>query len=313
MKTLATSSTLANTPSTNGVQAASVPTSAAEGIDRRTGLSRAEFIRLYRNPKRPVILTDATRDWPARSKFTFEFFKSQMGEREVLIRNKTYKLGAFIDQLLASTAENPAPYPCKLNLRDGFSDLAPDVSPRYDLANPDRVGSRLVGQRFLDGLSDFEIFLGGPGGEFPYLHYDYLGLFAYINMMQGEKEFTVYSPDQAQYLYVNPVTGWTSLVENHHRPDLERYPLLAKTRPVKAVLRAGETLFIPSGWWHTAKSLTPSISVAFDQLCASNWGFFRRDCCRQRAGRPFKRAMAWAALTGAGWILSTQEWMRGVR
>jgi histone arginine demethylase JMJD6 len=300
----------------NTLSAAPITTQATNeadgtGVDRRSGLSRADFIRLYRNPKLPVILTDATRDWPALGKFTFEFFQKHLGEREVTIRDKVYKLGEFIDLLLHSTPENPAPYPCKLNLRDGFADLAADVSPRYDLANPDRVASPLVMQRFLDGLSDFEIFLGGPGGEFPYLHYDYLGLFAYINMIQGEKEFTIYTPDQEPYLYVNPRTHWTSMVENHHRPDLERYPLMAKTRPIKAVLRAGETLFIPSGWWHTAKSLTPSISVAFDQLCASNWAFFRRDCCRQRDGRPLKKALAWAALTGGGWILSMQEWLRG--
>jgi histone arginine demethylase JMJD6 len=168
-------------------------------------------------------------------------------------------------------------------------------------------------QRFLDGLNDLEVFLGGPGGEFPYLHYDYLGLFAYINMIVGEKEFTIYSPDQEPYLYVNPETGWTSTIENHHRPDLDKYPLLAKTRPIKAVLKAGETLFIPCGWWHTARSLTPSISVAFDQLCSSNWSFFVRDCLRQRRGRALKRAMARTALAASGLLLSTLELLRGER
>ena len=200
-------------------------------IDRRTGLSRAEFIRQYRDPLRPVILTDATRDWPALKTFNFEFFKKELGDREVVIRNKKYRLGEFIDLLLTSTRENPAPYPCKLNLRKEFAELVPTFS-RYDLANPDRAGSPLVMKRFLDGLNDLEVFLGGPGGEFPYLHYDYLGLFAYINMIVGEKEFTIYSPDQEPFLYVNPETGWTSTIENHHRPDLEKYPLLAKTRPI---------------------------------------------------------------------------------
>ena len=141
-------------------------------------------------------------------------------------------------------------------------------------------------KRYLDGLYDLEVFIGGPGGEFPYLHYDYLGLFAYINMVVGSKEFTIYPPDQEPLLYVNPEVPWISTVENHHQPDLAKYPLLAQTRPIKVVLTAGETLFIPSGWWHTARSLTPSISVAFDQLCSSNWRFFTRDCCRASAWTP---------------------------
>ncbi len=258
-----------------------------------------------------MILTDATKGWPALAKFTFDFFKNQVGERPVTIGKKKYRLGEFIDVLLASSLENPAPYPCKLNLRAEFADLAADA-PRYDLANPDRVHSPLLQRRFLDGLYDLEVFIGGPGGEFPYLHYDYLGLFAYINMIVGEKEFTIYAPHEEPYLYVNPDTGWTSTVENHHQPDLNKYPLLTKTHPVKVVLTAGETLFIPSGWWHTARSLTPSISVAFDQLCSSNWSFFVRDCCRARPGR-FKTLATRMLLTAVGGLLSVKERLTGGR
>ena len=53
----------------------------------------------------------------------------------------------------------------------------------------------------LNDLYDLEIFFGGPGGEFPYLHYDFLGLYAYINQIYGEKEFTIFPPEQQKYLY----------------------------------------------------------------------------------------------------------------
>ena len=282
-------------------------------IERRGNLSVAEFIRDYRDPLKPVILTDATKDWPALKTLRFETLKERFGARDVVIGNKKYKLGDFIDLLLASSVEKPAPYPCKLNLRADFADLAPEVQPRYDLANPNRVGSPLILKRFLDGLYDLEVFLGGPGGEFPYLHYDYLGLFAYINQIVGEKEFTVYSPDQEPYLYVDPEEGWISKMKNHHNPDLAEYPLYAKTTPIKFVLQPGETLFIPSGWWHTARSLTPSISVAFDQLCASNWGFFKRDCLRMRKASGVKRWIAAGALNMAGALLSIKERVAGKR
>lgn len=304
--------TLTSNQAVTGSTAPSVETEAGPEIviERRSGLTRAEFIRRYRDPMVPVILTDATRDWPARSKFTFDFFKERMGRREVVIGNKKYQLGEFIDLLLKSTRDKPAPYPCKLNLREEFADLAADIN-RYDLAQPDRVGSRLIPRRCLDGLYDLEVFLGGPGGEFPYLHYDYLGLFAYINMIVGEKEFTIYTPHQGRYLYPKAEARWVSAVENHHQPDLEKYPLLAQTRPVKITLSAGETLFIPSGWWHTARSLTPSISVAFDQLCSSNWKFFTDECCWTRQG--WKKAMIRTMLTGAGMILGAKEWLRGTK
>ena len=42
-------------------------------IEQRAGLSLAEFDATYRE-QRPVILTDACNDWPARKKWTFDFF-----------------------------------------------------------------------------------------------------------------------------------------------------------------------------------------------------------------------------------------------
>ena len=102
-------------------------------------------------------------------------------------------------------------------------------------------------------------------------------------------------------------------MKNHHNPDLAEYPLYAKTTPIKFVLQPGETLFIPSGWWHTARSLTPSISVAFDQLCASNWGFFKRDCLRMRKASGVKRLIAAGALNMAGALLGIKERVAGKR
>ena len=76
-------------------------------IDRRSGLTRDEFIYHYRDRLLPVILTDAMKDWSAPAKFTFEFFKEQLGDREVIIDSKKYKLGELIDVLLSSTREKP--------------------------------------------------------------------------------------------------------------------------------------------------------------------------------------------------------------
>ncbi len=99
------------------VTAGASAVSPALTIDRAAGLSRGEFIRRHRDPKRPVILTDAIKDWPALAQFTFDFFKRTHGGRTVVIGNKKYLLGDFIDLLLQSTPQKPAPYPCKLNLR----------------------------------------------------------------------------------------------------------------------------------------------------------------------------------------------------
>lgn len=40
-----------------------------------------------------------------------------------------------------------------------------------------------------------------------------------------------------------------------------------------------ETLFVPAGWWHTARILSTSITVSINAANQPNWGQFSRDYC----------------------------------
>ncbi|MFI4969678.1 MAG: transcription factor, partial [Lysobacterales bacterium] len=81
-------------------------------VERIAGIGVAEFAARYRKPRRPVILTDALRDWPALERFTPDFFRREFADRPVRIRGRNYRLGEVIAMQQASSAENPAPYPC---------------------------------------------------------------------------------------------------------------------------------------------------------------------------------------------------------
>src|SRR5262249_21059965 len=149
---------------------------------------------------------------------------------------KKYRLREFLDLLEHSTADRPAPYPCKLDLRrPEFAALVADVSPRPALTYPDRTPSKPL-RRFFDYLDELEIFIGGPGGEFPYLHYDYLGFYAFINQIYGQKEFVIYPPGQEELLYIDEDHPWKSRVDNVFKPNLEQFPLFAQAKPVVEVL-----------------------------------------------------------------------------
>ncbi|MGP1665932.1 MAG: cupin-like domain-containing protein, partial [Rhodanobacter sp.] len=156
---------------------------------------------------------------------------------------------------------------------------------------------------------NLEIFFGGPGGEFPYLHYDVMRLHAWITQLYGDKEFTLYAPDQEHLLYINPDVPWQSSIKDHHHPDYEKYPLFRQAKATKIVVRAGETLFLPCGWWHTARSLNTTISIAFDQLGPDNWSAFIGDVVRQRQrrGHPVEAFLLGSYLRELGPVLSLGE------
>lgn len=282
---------------------------ASPWVERRSNLDVREFVERYRNPRRPVVITDAARDWPLYGRGTPEHFRSRYGEHVVRVRGHDYRLRELIDLLEASSAAHPAPYPCKFEIARTFRELLPEVTPRFAYSLPDRQTGIGVPQRLFAAVNNLEIFFGGPGGEFPYLHYDVLRLHAWITQIHGDKEFTLYAPGQEHLLYVNPDMPWQSSIRDHHHPDYERYPLFRQARCRKVVVRAGETLFLPCGWWHTARSLNLTISVAFDQLGADNWRDFIGDVVdeRRRAGKRVKAAVLGAYLSVLGPLLSTLE------
>lgn len=269
-----------------------------DAVERRSGLGVDEFVERYRNPLRPVILTDAAREWPLYGVASPDWFRQHHGDHVVRVRGHDYRLAELLDLLEQSSPEQPAPYPCKFEIAKTFRDLIGEVVPRFACSLPDRQAHPLVPQHLFRYVNNLEIFFGGPGGGFPYLHYDVMRLHAWITQLYGDKEFTLYAPDQAHLLYVNPQMPWQSSVQNHHEPDYERYPLLRQAVARKVVVHAGETLFVPCGWWHTARSLTTTISVAFDQLGPSNWRAFVGDVVdeRRRKGQPLKAAML------GGWL-----------
>ncbi len=175
-------------------------------VYKKTGMSVEEFRRDHLEPLVPVVMTDATVGWPAREAFTWDFFREKYGQREVEVDGKRYPIADFIDLLAVSTPEHPAPYPGKLSLDHDFPELLPYVQPRVRFARRDRIGSRLIPRAVLGGAANYEIFFGSCGGAFPYVHYDYMGLHAWINQLVGEKEFIVVPPWQTDCIYPDPKT-----------------------------------------------------------------------------------------------------------
>jgi len=63
-------------------------------------------------------------------------------------------------------------------------------------------------------------------------------------------------------------------IKNIEDPDLDQFPLFAKAKLIKVLVREGESIFIPSGWWHTTNIITPSIAVLVNFINSDKWSNF---------------------------------------
>ena len=235
-----------------------------------------DFVTNHLNGEKPVILTGAIDGWKARD-WTPQFFASHFPDYPVEIDGKTYRMPDFIDLVLKSSDENPAPYLRSKKLYKFFPELVSDVepTPAYFLPNwLDGPMAKVFENRFHRGAP--ALFIGGRGGKFPFMHFDGAHTQAFICQIYGTKKFYTYPANQTRFLYVNERYN-ISTIPDVENPDYQKFPLFAQATQTSFTLAPGEVLYMPPGLWHTTKMLSPSISVAMNRANAANWSAFTHD------------------------------------
>ena len=265
-------------------------------------IGRARYIREYVLPLNPVIITGGFDHWPARKKWTFDFFKNQYGGLPLEVDGKSLSMADLIDQVKASTLERPAPYLHNHLVNKLPAELHQDVQPMPECTSPNWLAHSML-KKWKD-LTYIELYIGGTGAKFPMLHYDGLHTHAFLMQLQGVKEYIAFPPSQTPLMYAGhggPYDENRSAIGNIESPDLTRFPLLTKASGVRFTLHPGETLFVPAGWWHTARILSPSITVSINGANAANWKDFSHDFCRNYwAAHRVKGAIGSVCLSLAG-------------
>lgn len=277
-------------------------------IERRHRPVYSEFNREFLEPRKPVVITGTLEHWRALTRWTPQFFKETYGAVPLHVKNQPYTLGGFlperkggapltlgefIDLVLASSDEKPAPYLRNVHIEKFLPELSADLRPVPDYFQPNwlegpmakPLDTRLHGGRF-------ELYIGGTGGRFPVLHYDTWHIYTLLSQIYGVKRYTLFAPEQAPFLYAR---GNQSQVDVE-KVDLEKFPLFAQATAISCDLRPGEILLVPAGWWHTTRILTPSITVSASRVNASNWRDFSRDL--KTTAPPRARALVAAYLAG---------------
>ncbi len=276
-------------------------------IDRRSKLSRRELVNEYILPGLPVILTDACDGWKAMGKITPDYLKTHYGYLTKTLNGEVYTLAEYVDLMPTSTPENPVPYPFNIDIETQLPELLDDLKPEVIYGQSDRINHSLLPRYLLSGTVLYELFLGGNGACFPYLHFDALHMHTQITQLYGAKEFILFSPDQTPYMYPNESNPKASMV-NIFEPDYTKYPLFKKAKPIYATIEEGETILFPAGWWHTTRIHEPCISMGRAQLNGANWNDFANDIYHlSKKNHPVLSLLAMVYAKMAGKIIDIQE------
>lgn len=280
----------------------------ARMLERQRGLSVADFERRYAVPHKPALLTDVIDHWPAR-KWTPETFVRKWGDKKLILNGQLSPLRDIIEDVMCSSEENPAPYLRNINVRAEFLELLPDLHPVPKYCKHNRLETRFFPKRILHrGEGRYtQLFIGGAGRAFPQLHWDSPPFHTWSALLYGRKEWVMFPPEDSENMYLQEDCIDVSQVSDVYNIDLDKYPQFAHTNPVRVVQEPGECLFVPAHWWHTAKNLEPSITIAWDQLCHTSWGAYSKHMLDMRRDKPLKAAVLAVYFAMVGSTLSLFE------
>ena len=247
-------------------------------VERRSRLSDAEFVHEYMIARKPVIVTDALDECPARRKWVPEYFRERFGERRLQTVSGMMTMREIVDGVL-HPEDGRTPFlresPIAWWLPEAMADIAPYpsfVQPNwlsYPFARwPDVRGSGYASR--LTRIGQVELNFTGANMRFPTLHVDLFWTHALIIQWYGTKKVFVFPPEDTRYLYRKP-DHWVSEITDVEHPDLGKFPEFAKAHMTEITLHPGEAFFSPCGWWHTTRTETVSIGTAMSFANASNW------------------------------------------
>ncbi|XP_021707805.1 lysine-specific demethylase 8 isoform X1 [Aedes aegypti] len=214
--------------------------------------------------REPLLLRGIIDDWPAMQKWHDpNYLVGLAGERTVPVEmgsqyssedwsQRLVKFKDFIvDNLNIDGSEKPNQNRAYLAQHELF-DQIPEL--RKDIHVPDYIGGTDVNPRIKAWL--------GPKGTISPLHTD--PSHNLLCQVFGSKTIILASPEDTPNLYPHEhfILANTSRVDMRN-VDYDQFPLVRAVRLRRLVLRRGEVLYIPPGWWHYVESLAPSFSVSF--------------------------------------------------
>lgn len=244
-------------------------------VERKNSLSLEEFQHEY-NGKKPILLDGLADTWPAKTKWTIDQLMLNYGDTPFKIsqsssRKITMKFKDYVSYMKVQHDEDPL-----YIFDDKFGEVAPGLLKDYSIPY-------LFQEDFFDILETdqrppFRWLIIGPERSGASWHVDPALTSAWNTLLSGRKRWAMYPPGRVPLgvtVHVNEEDGDVNIeTPTSLQWWLDFYPLLSEEdKPIECTQLPGETIFVPSGWWHCVLNLETTVAVTQNFVDSKNFEF----------------------------------------
>ncbi|HRJ31190.1 MAG TPA: cupin-like domain-containing protein [Cyclobacteriaceae bacterium] len=224
-----------------------------------TTITREAFQREFYKPQKPVVLRGLWKQYPAYTKWTMDFFRQSMGNIEVgLFGNRKEDLSKTLqvpnavmrfDEYLNLIEREPTDL--RLFLFPVFKHK-PELLKDFDYP------------KIASGYVKIPFMFFGPANSIVRMHQDIDMSNVFLTQFHGRKRVVLFAPDQSELLYRLPFNVHSTVDVDH--PDYDTYPGLNYVKGMSTVIEHGDTIFMPSGYWHHIEYLDGGFGLSVRTL-----------------------------------------------
>ncbi|KAI7741220.1 hypothetical protein M8C21_019779 [Ambrosia artemisiifolia] len=244
-------------------------------VERKTDLSLEEFVQQY-DAQKPVLVPGLADTWEARKTWTPEQMLSKYGDTSFRISQRSsnkiaMKLKDYVFYMQEQHDEDPL-----YIFDDKFGEVSPDLLKDYSVPHlfPDDYFNVLDS----DQRPPFRWLIIGPERSGASWHVDPALTSAWNTLLCGRKRWALYPPGRVPLgvtVHVNDEDGDVDIeTPTSLQWWLDFYPLLAdEDKPIECTQLPGETIYVPTGWWHCVLNLETTIAVTQNYVNSKNFEF----------------------------------------
>ena len=230
-------------------------------VDRVNSISGKDFKKHYYDQKKPLIITDLAKQWPAYSKWNWDYFIEVVGQKEVGVYNNIksdaytpintadayMKFGDYLQQV------KKGPLELRIFLFNIFQH-APELAK--DFTWPEHLMKGFV--------KNYPMLFVGGEGSVTHMHFDIDMSHILHTQFMGKKRVLLFPFEEQHKLYRKPweVLSMANFAGYAEKFDYENFPAVRLAKGYEVILEPGDTLFMPAGYWHHMEYINSGFAMS---------------------------------------------------
>lgn len=226
------------------------------------------FKKEFYTPGIPVVIKNLAKEWPAYTKWNWEYFKRLAGHKRVPLYNNV-KSDAFTPINKADDYKTFSEYIDMI--RSGPAGWRIFLFNIFDHA-PQLINDFSWPEHLMKGFAKkYPMLFTGGESSITHMHFDIDLSHILHTQFNGRKRVLLFPFEEQRKLYRKPfevlsLADFSHYYKGNGMPDYHQFPALKLANGYDFILEHGDTLFMPAGYWHHMEYLDSGFAMSLRAL-----------------------------------------------